>query len=144
MLLVMRAESKAQFSKAVVVLKGTVRLEHNLQPVSAKVSVRAANDTALEITASRSNSETGNYLVVLNPGKKYWIHVEAEKAVAKDLLFEAPLAEASIQVLQDFLVQPLTLELSENNVEIEAKEQESTPASEETTSALKQTQEWDR
>src|SRR5688572_14375010 len=96
------SEGQAQFAKAVVVMKGTVRLESSLQPVSAKVSVRAANDTALEVTASKSNSETGTYLVVLTPGKKYWVHVESETGRTKDTLFVAPSTESTIQIVHDF------------------------------------------
>ncbi len=98
------AESKAQFSKAVVVLKGTVTAEQTGKPHSVRVSVRSAGDTAMEINASRSNSESGYYLVVLKPGKKYWVHLESDNSVAKDILFEAPACDKTQQIVQDFTV----------------------------------------
>ena len=97
-------ESKAQFSKAVVVLKGTVTAEQTGKPHSVRVSVRSAGDTAMEINASRSNSESGYYLVVLKPGKKYWVHLESDNSVAKDVLFEAPACDKTQQIVQDFTV----------------------------------------
>ena len=97
-------ESNAQFSKAVVVLKGTVTAEQTGKPHSVRVSVRSAGDTAMEINASRSNSESGYYLVVLKPGKKYWVHLESDNSIAKDVLFEAPACDKTQQIVQDFTV----------------------------------------
>ena len=94
----------AQFSKAVVLLKGTVISAETGKPVSVQVSVRPAGDTAQEIAASRSNSETGSYVVILKPGKKYWIHLEGSSILSKDTLFETPNAATSLQVAHDFTV----------------------------------------
>jgi hypothetical protein len=99
--------SHAQFSQAVVVMKGTVRSNETGKPVSVKVSVRAAADTAQEVTASRSNSATGTYLVVLKPGHKYWVHLEGEQIIAKDTLIETPNAQQTTQALYDFGVETL-------------------------------------
>ncbi len=98
------AQSNAQFSKAVVVLKGTVTAEQTGKPHSVRVSIRSVGDTALEINASRSNSESGYYLVVLKPGKKYWVHLESDNTIAKDVLIEAPACEKTQQIIQDFTV----------------------------------------
>jgi hypothetical protein len=111
------SDSHAQFSKTVVVLKGVVRAEETGNPVSVKVSVRPVNDTALEVTSSRSNSETGGYLVILKPGKKYWVHLESATTLAKDTLVEAPMASSYTQIVRDFTVQsqsgaPLPIEAS--------------------------------
>ncbi len=104
LVIISATESKAQFSKAVVVLKGTVTAEQTGKPHSVRVSVRSAGDTAMEINASRSNSESGYYLVVLKPGKKYWVHLESDNSVAKDVLFEAPACDKTQQIVQDFTV----------------------------------------
>lgn len=97
-------KAAAQFSKPVCLLKGTVHSSETGDPVSVKVSVRVANDTAMEISGSRSNSATGNYLIVLQPGKKYWIHLESESILPKDSLIEIPSSDKTIQVIQDFTV----------------------------------------
>ncbi len=94
----------AQFSRAVVVLKGTVLSEETARPTSVKVSVRAVGDTAREITSSTSNSETGKYLLILQPGKSYWVHLEGDSILAKDVLISTPTADHTQQVSQDFTV----------------------------------------
>jgi hypothetical protein len=97
-------EAKAQFSKAVVMMRGVVRSEQTGKVHSVKVSVRAAGDKALEITSSRSNSESGNYLVLLQPNKKYWVHLESDDIVTKDELIETPAAASTIKMEKDFTV----------------------------------------
>ncbi len=96
--------SNAQFNKAVIVLKGTVTAEQTHKPFSVRVSVREAGNQALEITGSRSNSETGYYLVVLKPAKKYWVHFEGEGIVTKDELLETPAADKTLQIEKDYSV----------------------------------------
>ena len=101
--------SNAQFSKAVVVLKGTVRNELTEKPYSVNVSVREIGNPALEITGSHSNSETGKYLVILKPQTKYWIHLEGDGAETKDIQIDTPATTAgkTMNMQQDFLVQVL-------------------------------------
>ena len=96
--------AQAQFSKAVVVLKGVVRSEQSGKAHSVKVSVRAAGDKAIEITSSKSNSESGNYLVILQPNKKYWVHLEGEDILTKDELIETPIVNKTEQLTKDFAV----------------------------------------
>ncbi|MEP7235192.1 MAG: hypothetical protein ABI778_07840 [Ignavibacteriota bacterium] len=103
------SQAEAQFSKAVVVLKGVVRTEETNKPHSVKVSVRAAGDKAVEITASTSNSESGSYLVVLQSGKKYWVHLEGEDIITKDELIETPVATKTEQMVKDFSVTTITV-----------------------------------
>ncbi|HYM20034.1 MAG TPA: hypothetical protein VEW28_03410 [Candidatus Kapabacteria bacterium] len=100
--------ANAQFSKAVVMLKGTIRTEQTGKAHSVKVSVREIGDKALEVTASRSNSESGNYLVVLKPGKKYWVHLEGDDIVTKDELVETPAVEKTEYIVRDFNVAELS------------------------------------
>ncbi|HWF43681.1 MAG TPA: hypothetical protein VG537_03470, partial [Candidatus Kapabacteria bacterium] len=88
----------AQFSQPVVVLKGTVRAEESAKPTSVKVSIREAGDTAREITSSTSNSETGKYLVILKPGKKYWVHLEGDTIMTKDVMLETPAIDNTRQI----------------------------------------------
>lgn len=98
--------ASAQFSKPVVVLKGIVRSEETSKPTSVKVSIRVVGDTAREITSSTSNSETGKYLVVLQPGKSYWVHLEGDSILTKDVLIDTPQRiESTQQIVQDFSVE---------------------------------------
>ena len=94
----------AQFSKTVVVMKGTVLSEETARPTSVKVSVRVVGDTAREITSSTSNSETGKYLLILQPGKSYWVHLEGDSIITKDVLVSTPVSDHTQQVNQDFTV----------------------------------------
>lgn len=96
--------ARAQFSKPVVVLKGTVRSEETSKPTSVHVSVRTVGDTAREITSSTSNSETGHYLVVLKPGKSYWVHLEGDSILTKDVMVTTPESDRALQLEQDFTV----------------------------------------
>jgi hypothetical protein len=107
----MANQAKAQFAQAVVVMKGAVLTEEAHRPISVKVSVRTAGDTAQEITSSLSNSESGKYLVVLKPGKKYWFHLEGDSILTKDVLIETPSTDRSAQLVQDIIVTPREQEL---------------------------------
>ncbi|MEI8134895.1 MAG: hypothetical protein WCH46_07420 [bacterium] len=107
--------AKAQFSKAVVVLKGVVRSEQTGKAHSVKVSVRAAGDKAVEITSSKSNSASGSYLVVLQANKKYWVHLEGEDIVTKDELIETPAAAKTVQLEKDFNVTLTSAPKQENS-----------------------------
>lgn len=100
--------ASAQFSKAVVVLKGTVINKETNAPHSVNVSVREVGNKALEITASRSNAESGKYLVVLKPQTKYWIHVEGEGITTYDELIETPAAGKTVNLSKDLFLQVLT------------------------------------
>lgn len=100
--------AEAQFSKAVVVLKGTVMNKETNAPHSVNVSVREVGNKALEITASRSNAENGKYLVVLKPQTKYWIHIEGNDVVTFDELIETPAASKTVNLSKDLFLQVLT------------------------------------
>jgi hypothetical protein len=102
--LAISGNARAQFSKPVVILKGTVRAEETSKPTSVKVSVRVVGDTAREITSSTSNSETGRYLVVLKPGKSYWVHLEGDSVLTKDVMVTTPDSDKPTQIEQDFTV----------------------------------------
>jgi hypothetical protein len=92
------------FSRAVVVMSGIVHSDESAKPTSVKVSVREIGDTAREITCSTSNKETGKYLVVLQPGKKYWVHLEGDSILTKDELIETPSIQQTQQLKRDFSV----------------------------------------
>jgi len=98
------APAEAQFSHSVVVMSGTVLSQESGKPTSVKVSVREAGDTAREITASTSNKETGKYLVVLQPGKKYWVHLESDSIMTQDVLVATPAVAQTEKLEQDFTV----------------------------------------
>ena len=106
--------AQAQFSKAVVVLKGVVRNQETGKAHSVKVSVRAAGDRALEITNSKSNSESGSYLVVLQANKKYWVHLEGDDIITKDELIETPAASKTVQMDKDFAVSTISIAKTED------------------------------
>ncbi|MDP4219409.1 MAG: hypothetical protein Q8916_03325 [Bacteroidota bacterium] len=101
-------QADAQFSKAVVLLRGTVRTDKG-KAHSVKVSVRAAGDRALEITNSKSNSESGAYLVVLQANKKYWVHLEGDDILTKDELIETPSTSKTVQMDKDFAVTTISV-----------------------------------
>jgi hypothetical protein len=92
------------FSRPVIVMSGIVRSDETARPTSVKVSIRETGDTAREITCSTSNKETGKYLVVLSPDKKYWVHLEGDSTLTKDLLISTPPADQTRQFTQDFTV----------------------------------------
>ncbi len=92
------------FSRAVVVMSGIVHSDESGKPTSVKVSIREVGDTAREITCSTSNRETGKYLVVLQPGRKYWVHLEGDSILTKDELIETPAVQQTQQLKQDFSV----------------------------------------
>jgi hypothetical protein len=92
------------FSRAVVVMSGTIHSDETGKPTSVKVSIREVGDTAREITQSTSNKETGKYLVVLQPGKKYWVHLEGDSILAKDELIDTPIVQQTQQLKRDFSV----------------------------------------
>ncbi len=92
------------FSHAVVIMTGTVHSDDNAKPTSVKVSIRETGDTAREITCSTSNRETGKYLVILQPGKKYWVHLEGDSILTRDVLVATPDATQTEQLKQDFTV----------------------------------------
>ena len=99
------SQAHAQFSKAVVVLKGVIRNQETGKAQSVKVSVRAIGDKAVEITASKSNSESGSYLVVLQTNKKYWVHLEGDDILTKDEMIETPSSSSkTVQMEKDFAV----------------------------------------
>jgi hypothetical protein len=100
--------AEAQFSKAVVVLKGTVINKETNAPHSVNVSVREVGNKALEITASRSNAESGKYLVVLKPQTKYWIHVEGDGVETYDELIETPATVKTMNLSKDLFLRVLS------------------------------------
>ena len=98
-------QAHAQFSKPVVMLKGTVRAEESGKPYPVKISIRSGDNKAVEITSSQSNSISGNFLVVLQPKKKYWIVLECPGAITKDELIETPdVRDNTVQMKKDFTV----------------------------------------
>ena len=99
-----RAGQSQTFSRAVVVMSGIVHSDESGKPTSVKVSVREIGDTAREITQSTSNKETGKYLVVLQPGKKYWVHLEGDSILTKDELIDTPMVQQTQQLKRDFSV----------------------------------------
>jgi len=103
------SEAKAQFSKPVVVFKGKVLNAQTLTPHSVRVSVREVNNKSKEITASRSNAASGNYLVVLKPQTNYWLHIEGEGVVKKDILIKTPaVADRTVTIEEDIPVSLLS------------------------------------
>lgn len=98
------SNAEAQFNKAVVLLRGTVRAEQTGKAHSVRVSVREIGNKAIEITGSVSNSESGKYLVVLQPGKKYWVHLEGENIVTKDEMVETPEVAKTSDLNKNFTV----------------------------------------
>ncbi len=96
--------ANAQFSKAVVVLKGSVHNEQTGKAFPVKISIRDEKND--EVTASQSNSITGNYLVVIQLNKKYHVHLAGEGIVTKDEVIETPVSVTTVQITKDFTIVP--------------------------------------
>lgn len=101
---VFAGSASAQFNKAVVLLRGTVRAEQTGKACAVRVSVREAGNKALEITGSNANSESGTYLVVLKPATKYWVHLEGDNIVTKDEAVQTPACSKTEQLDKNFTV----------------------------------------
>ena len=109
--------AQAQFSRPVVVLKGCV-LTADQKPATVRLSVhetgeaQADEDTSNEITtcaiqemtAGRANSESGRYLLVLKPGKKYWVHIEGTFVQSIDTLVQMPKTDKGLTIEKNFTV----------------------------------------
>jgi len=93
LLFALHPSASAQFCKPVVVLKGVVKA---FKPVSALVSFRLVRDTS-EIVTSRSNRESGRYLVILKPGEAYSVRVESDSAKLCEV-FAAPDSSKTVQM----------------------------------------------
>jgi hypothetical protein len=97
-------EVGAQWSKPVVVLKGSVT-DKKGKPVVAKVSVRDAADTTKEIGNSTSNSATAKYLVILQPSQNYVVKVGGDSLIAQSMPISTPAADRPTDMIQNFTVQ---------------------------------------
>lgn len=108
--------ANAQFSRPVVVLKGCV-MTADQKPAVVRLSihetgVEAENDTSAEvntcgiqeITAGRANSESGHYLLILKPGRKYWMHIEGTFVQSIDTLLEMPKSDKAQNIEKNFTV----------------------------------------
>ena len=96
--------AQAQFLHPVVLMQGTVRAQTTAQPTSLDVSIRDAKDTSLEVTKSHSNSVTGQYTVVLMPGKSYLVHLVSDTTRAHDEVVTTPAVDHYQKIEHDFTV----------------------------------------
>jgi hypothetical protein len=109
--------AQAQFSRPVVVLKGCV-FTADQKPATVRLSVHETGESAAdedtssdittcaiqEMTAGRANSESGRYLLVLKPGKKYWVHIEGTFVQSIDTLVQMPKTDKCLSVERNFVV----------------------------------------
>jgi hypothetical protein len=107
----------AQFSRPVIVLKGCV-LTADQKPATVRLSVHETGETTAdedtsneittcaiqEMTAGRANSESGRYLLVLKPGKKYWVHIEGTFVQSIDTLVQMPKTDKGLTIEKNFTV----------------------------------------
>ena len=110
-------KARAQFAKPVVVMKGAVQTTDG-KPAVVRLSIHETGDAAAdedtssdiitcaiqEITASKANSESGRYVLILKPGKKYWIHIEGPLIQSIDSLIATPKTEKPLQLERGFTV----------------------------------------
>jgi hypothetical protein len=94
--------AQAQFSKPVVMFTGKITASETGKAYPVKVSIRNTENKDQEITSGRSNSESGKFLVVLQPNKKYWVRLESGDVVLKEELVETPAIEKTTQLTKDF------------------------------------------
>jgi hypothetical protein len=116
-LLLGSSAAQAQFSRPVVVMKGSV-VTADQKPATVRLSVhetgetQADEDTSNEITtcaiqemtAGRANSESGRYLLILKPGKKYWVHIEGTFVQSIDSLIQMPKTDKGLTIERNFVV----------------------------------------
>ncbi len=105
--------TQAQFSKPVIVMKGAV-MTADAKPATVRLSIHEAGGSAdsdevttcaiQEITAGRANSESGRYLLIMKPGKKYWIHIEGTFVQSIDSLLQMPKTDKPLTIEQNFTV----------------------------------------
>ena len=109
--------ARAQFSKPVVVMKGAVQTTDG-KPAVVRLSIHETGDAAAdedtssdiitcaiqEITASKANSESGRYVLILKPAKKYWIHIEGPLIQSLDSLISTPKTDKPLQLERGFTV----------------------------------------
>jgi len=109
--------ARAQFSKPVVVLKGCV-FTQDAKPATVRLSIHETGETAAaddsseeittcgiqEITAGRANSESGRYLLILKPGRKYWMHIEGTFVQSIDSLLQMPKTDKPLTIEENFVV----------------------------------------
>jgi hypothetical protein len=107
----------AQFSRPVIVLKGCV-LTADQKPATVRLSVHETGEVAAdedtsndittcaiqEMTAGRANSESGRYLLILKPGKKYWVHIEGTFVQSIDTLMQMPKSDKPLNLEKNFTV----------------------------------------
>ncbi len=107
----------AQFSKPVIVMKGSV-MTSDAKPATVRLSIHETGesetvaDTAeeittcaiQEITAGRANSESGRYLLIMKPGKKYWVHIEGTFVQSIDSLITMPKTDKPMTIERNWVV----------------------------------------
>jgi hypothetical protein len=99
----------------VVLLKGTVMTADG-KPATVRLSTHETGapqaDSAdeittcaiQEITASRANSASGRYVLILKPARKYWLHMEGTFLQSIDTLIETPKSDKYVQLEKNFVV----------------------------------------
>ena|SRR5437588_9352087 len=124
-MLLLGTSAHAQFSKPVIVLKGTVRAAQTGKAQPVKISIRSAKQKDLEISNSQSNSLTGNYLVILQPKTKYLVRLESTDVIAKEELIETPaVTDATIEITKNFIISKISVkDVSEQKAESEAEKE---------------------
>ena len=109
--------AQAQFSKPVCVMKGCV-FTADQKPATVRLSVHETGETAAdedpsndvttcaiqEMTAGRANSESGRYLLILKPGRKYWVHIEGTFVQSVDTLVQMPKTDKGVTLEKNFVV----------------------------------------
>jgi hypothetical protein len=99
------SHSDVKFSKPVVMLRGTVHSAETGKVQSVKVSIRSVVNADEEITSSVSNSESGNYLVILGSNKEYLVRLQNDAGVIKEETIRTPvLGENTVVVNKDFTI----------------------------------------
>ena len=93
---------------SIVIVKGTVKDQTTGNPVEALVKIE---DLSLgnEVYTSRSNSETGQYLSVLQTGKNYSISVECDNYIFSSDNFMIPTNAAYMEIEKGFMLTPIAV-----------------------------------
>ncbi|SNS69206.1 WD40-like Beta Propeller Repeat [Ekhidna lutea] len=92
--------------KPTIIVQGIVSNSEDKKPLSALVLIEDLNSGEL-IATNKSNTETGEYLVVLPAGRDYSVSANAEGFFFYSQSFELPKDTAYVEITNDIALEPI-------------------------------------
>lgn len=93
---------------SIVIVKGKVKDNKNSTPLEAMVRIEDLSQ-GNEIYSSWSNSNTGQYLAVLQTGRNYSVSVERDDYIFSSDNFRIPANSAFMEIVKDFSLTPISI-----------------------------------